>query len=176
MQLFNKSSRISVYRTIGNVSKVFLLEFSKVTVDATWRNGIVYKTFFTDEDAFKVFALFTVNMATSYSSEQLTNMFVKWSQSDMTYLYSTFDPERKALAEKIDVIVKSQSFKKLIDQPFSIINKYISNIVETMKINAEIKKSSTIITTQSFENYIKTNEKLPADKTYVNIQKYIIVP
>ena len=94
----------------------------------------------------------------------------------MTYLYSTFDPERKALAEKIDIIVKSESFKKLIDQPFSIINKYISNIIITMKVNADIKKSSTIITTQSFEEYIQTNEKQPIDNTYVNIQKYIIVP
>lgn len=174
--LFKNGPKTSFYRLLGNnTASVFTIEFTKATFNYSSADAEIKSLFNNDIDAYQAFCNFTFSMLTSYTTEQIQNIFIKWSTEDITnhLYYNSLSAERKALANKIDAIVKSDGFKNAIKTPTSAFYKLIDHI-SSSKVELEVKKEVKEVTDLSFEDFIKEDYTTPIDN--VNIQQMIIIP
>ena len=163
-RLFKNSNKAYIY----HVGKLFLIEFSKVTVDINLNLDLQIKNYFDTKDQQKAMMLFILNLSTKYTADQISNMLKNWSKIDMATLYATATTEEREMMQTIDKIVNSEKFKPLLDAPINAMNQVVSDIIDKLPLAVEIKKINTKTVTGDFDTIIKKNEKLP-DNTRVEI-------
>jgi hypothetical protein len=174
--LFNNGPKTTFYRILGSkTASIFTIEFTKATFNYSAADAEIKSLFNNDIDAYQAFCNFTFSMLTSYTTEQIQNIFIKWSTEDITnhLYYKSLSTERKLLADKIDAIVKSEGFQNAIKTPMSAFYKLIDHISSTT-VELEVKKEVKENTGLSFEDFIKEDCTAPVDN--VNVQQVIVIP
>jgi len=163
-RLFKNSNKAYIYKA----GKLFLIEFSKVTIDFSPTKGLEITKYITDEQQQKAIMLFILNLSTKYTADQISNMLKNWSKIDLQTLYATATTEEREMMQTIDRIVNSEKFKVLLEAPINTVNQIVSKVMENLKPTIEVKKINTKTVTADFDTMIKRNENLP-DNTRVEI-------
>jgi len=167
--MLKNGPRFMIYKTNTQMAQVFTIEFVKATYDFTAESTELQSIFNGKKEWYDVFCDFLLSIIGSEVADGIQGRLISWSNIDITTddIYKTFTPERRALADQIDVIVKSEGFKKAINVPTSALNKFIADFAKKNNVFT-FKRVGKGETSLSLENYIREQCVEPVDNTKTN--------
>ncbi len=160
--------RIAFCKSNLQTNRVITIEFTKATFDFKAESSELQSVFNGKKESFDVFCDFLFSIVGTKFSDGIQAHLIQWSNTDIKNLYSTFTPERKALADQIDAIVKSDGFKEAINIPTSALNKFIEEFTKkNLSVCFEKVREEEI--SYTFDSYIQNQYSEPMDNTQVEI-------
>ena len=167
--MLQNGRRFMIFKPTEQMAQVFTIEFVKSTYDFTLESSELKSVFNGKKESYEVFCDFLFSIIGSKVAGGIQGRLISWSNADITNadVYKLFTPERKALADQIDAIVKSDGFNKAINVPTSALNKFINDFAKK-NFRYTFRKIGKEETSFTLEDYIKEQCIEPIDNTKIN--------